>query len=205
VKERPILFSAPMIQAILAGRKTQTRRIINFDIRREARLPSTINFRDAKHNWRGAYDMQPGKGDALKLCPYGVVGDRLWVKETFGYAAKNYQDYVACYRATEPGLPILWKPSIFMPRRHSRILLEITGVRVQRLQDISGKEILAEGAVTGPHTDEFGRNPVSAFDGKVYMDLISLWAKGWDSINAKKAPFASNPYVWVIAFKRLDP
>lgn len=76
-------------------------------------------------------------------------------------------------------------------------------MRVERLQQIIAKDILAEGAVSRPHDDQFGHNPVSAFDGCVYLDLISLWAKGWDSINAKRAPWSSNPYVWVVEFKRI--
>jgi hypothetical protein len=90
-----------------------------------------------------------------------------------------------------------------MPRWACRLVLEVSAVRVERLQEISAKDILAEGAVLRAHDDQFGHTPVSAFDGMCYMDLKSLWAAGWDSINAKRAPWASNPFVWVITFRRL--
>ena len=202
-KERPIIFSAPMVRAILEGRKTQTRRIVKrTDSGRVKEPGSHRNFHIDDR-------------DAVTACPYGVIGDRLWVRETWAHDAESLEQcrathedisggigYGPYYRATECAPDTLhWRPSIHMPRWTSRITLEIVGVRVERLQEISATDILSEGAVNRPHVDQFGRNPVSEFDGKVYMDLRSLWAHGWDSINAKRAPWSSNPWVWVIEFQ----
>ena len=180
-RERPILFSGAMVRAILEGRKSQTRRIIKPTQPRD----------DGR--W-------PAGRDPVPDCPYGVPGDRLWVRETFRTLALGDIKYRADEDAATDGFR--WKPSIYMPRSACRLVLEVTAVRVERLQAISVKDILAEGAVARPHDDQFGHNPVSAFDGMCYLDLQSLWAAGWDSINAKRAPWASNPWVWVITFRR---
>jgi hypothetical protein len=182
---RPILFSAPMVRALLCGSKTQTRRICKLA---RAGMP------------------EPEMASLLKCCPYGRPGDELWVREAFCDDWKESRGIV--YRA-DGGFDAdmfdagcRWRPSIHMPRAASRITLRITDVRVERLQDISAKDILAEGAVDRPHVDQFGRNPVSAFDGKVYMDLRSLWACGWESINGKGS-WAANPWLWVLSFERV--
>ena len=164
-------------------------------------------------------------------CKYGEPGDRLWVRETHSKCATSvYPCPATWYRADfckydDPALcehidgcsgnradcfacvaeregKFKWKPAIFMPRRESRITLEITNVRIERLQSISAVDILAEGAVLRAHNDDnLGKCPISAFDGKCYVDLLSLWAAGWNSINGKRAPWKSNPWVWVIEFK----
>ena len=159
MKERPILFSGPMVRAILEGRKTQTRRIIKpqpyqnhsplasgaweFVTRPKVKDDTIGWFRDI--------------AEIARFCPYGKPGDRLWVRETWGITAKVSTDcwdrlpFVKIprdfidYRATEPDVNSHWKPSIHMPRRFSRITLEITNVRVERLQDISEEDALAEG------------------------------------------------------------
>ena len=140
VKERPILFSGPMIRAILRDRKTQTRRAVN---------PQPWQEPDGELGWSsggGYVEWNNGRED---LSPY-EVGTRLWVRETW------HQHYAGgvlggrpCYRADEsckaPEVVLPWKPSIFMPRWASRITLEITEVRVQRVQEISPDDIVAEG------------------------------------------------------------
>jgi hypothetical protein len=150
-------------------------------------------------------------------CPYGKIGDRLWVRETFAYVSpdENRRPVEECnieYRAdtndkrpggwdNDPDDPaaLVWKPSIFMPRAASRITLEVTGVRVERLQDISEEDAIAEGA---PVEDFYGEwlvpDPMPQKPSQWYRDL-------WDKINAKKCPWSSNPWVWVISFKRLEP
>jgi hypothetical protein len=228
--ERPILFKAPMVQAILAGRKTQTRRIINFNIRREARLPSTINFRDDCQRWRGAYDLHTGKGDALKLCPYGVVGDRLWVRETWadlteshGQKWERYNEQTRLYdrgrtrfiwyradgeQPMYDGEPAeKWRPSIFMLRADSRITLEITDVRAQRIQDISEPQAVVEGV--HPAQGMRGGDDIVVQEIGNTMPFpasypISRFVLLWDTINGKKkgCNWNSNPYVWAITFKR---
>ena len=153
MKERPILFSAPMVMAILAGTKTQTRRVIK---------------------------PQPS---VAQNCPYGTPGDHLWVKETFwtGGDAVNYRadgempEYMRDVSR--------WKPSIFMPRKLSRITLEILDVRVERVQDISEEDAKDEGGLYGAGS---------------YRDGFAVL---WDSINGKKHPWESNPWCWVLTFK----
>jgi len=150
-----------------------------------------------------------GNGDnVLHRCPYGGAGDRLWVREAFR-APVEYDDMPPRdipegtridYCADGGTLFGRYRPPMFMPRWMSRGLDEITAVRIERLQDISAKDILAEGAVDRPHVDQFGKNPVSSFDGMVYLDLKSLWAAGWEKINGKGS-FALNPWVWVVEFK----
>lgn len=220
-KEHPILFSTPMIRAILEGRKTQTRRILKkqpIDVMPGVKGSNTFITLETRN---------PNHGRVVR-CRYGDPGDRLWVRETAIYwegGASGSSDIVyaddkewsdiereskhillkTATKVKSKGVSGRWKkrPSIFMPRWASRITLDIIRVRVQRLQDISGKDILAEGAVLRAHDDQFGHNPVSAFDGKVYLDLISLWAAGWDKINGKTHPWKSNPWVWILEFQKI--
>jgi len=130
--ERPILFSGPMIRAILAGRKTQTRRV--------AKLTGAGRVKEAgsHRNWHLA------DPDAVKACPYGTPGDRLWVRETFCDTGCQRAVYRAD-TAVENWKYRIWRPSIYMPRWASRITLEITDVRLERLQDISEADAAAEG------------------------------------------------------------
>ena len=192
MKERPILFSAQMVRAILDGRKTQTRRIVNKPIPVGHKfhgwiIESTDKKRDGCAAWSIgddalAYDLIVAK------CKYGKPGDRLWVRETFLQDTNGF-----IYRADgdfEGNAGILggWKPSIHMPRSASRILLEITGVRVERLQNISEKDAIAEGA----HSINFG-----------YGDCHALGFKQiWESLNGKGS-WDLNPFVWVLEFRRI--
>lgn len=217
MKERPILFSGPMVRAILAGQKTQTRRIVT--------LPPWLAKR---HPSLGAAWPDPGLGDGgyLKVphcdegscgddisawpvervrCPHGAIGDRLWVRETF--APAYFDDGRAGYRAdwTAKAAEVCpepkWKPSIFMPRALSRLTLEITGVRVERLQEITEADARAEGV-----------QPTDAaivFEGAIIRPDMANTPAGafaclWDRINGERASWASNPWVWVIGFKRID-
>lgn len=206
MKERPIIFSAPMVHAILAGTKTQTRRTV--------KLPARLwgNWEPTVIDCEGALtsDLRPAKFAAYPImsndrtgasiyCPYGVVGDRLWVRET--HRPRYFEDGSAGYRADwgsaaadcvpEPK----WKPSIFMRRRDSRIILEVTGVRVERLQDISEEDAKAEGVTPG--ASGVGYIPAQQAAPYVYE-----YAALWDHINGKRAPWLSNPWVWVVSFAR---
>lgn len=222
MKERPIPFTVPMVRAILEGRKTQTRRVIKPQPIHDGTFwtwkPDSINRSWTDKPEDPYNDPTLGNIALRSLCPYGQPGDRLWVKETFRLSTSDdCAHYEPC--GCKIGTPIYraswsdvdedddppWKPSRFMPRWASRITLEITAVRVERIQDISAKDILSEGAVDRPHQDaHFGKCPISRFDGKMYVDLRSLWASAWDSINAKRGyGWDDNPWVWVIEFKKL--
>ncbi|MFL3932573.1 hypothetical protein, partial [Pseudomonas aeruginosa] len=141
-------------------------------------------------------------------CPYGEPGDRLWVRETWGLQVRSYGggagEFIV-YRATNPDAiyckssegreyPVKWKPSIHMRRHSSRILLEITAVRVERLQDISNDQAIAEGIDTHP-MGFYGNGCITA--GGAFLEL-------WESINGD-GRWADNPWVWVIEFKRVAP
>ncbi len=190
MKDHPILFSTPMVQSIRSGRKRMTRR-------------------PCPAEWLRCLDPDDPDDNATALarCPYGVPGDRLWVRETWYYDGVSDRDRdLLYYRADgepkwEADSSTMWCPSIHMPRWASRITLDITRVRLERIMCISSADILAEGAVARPHYDQnLGKCHVSALDGKCYVDLLSLWAAGWDSINGKRAPWKSNPWVWVVEF-----
>lgn len=164
MKEKPILMSAPMINAILEGRKSQTRRVINPSIPTTHR--SWNNHGDDDLFFWTDHPTQGEKGDVIyRRCPYGARCDRLWVRETFAYIWPDIDpvplrectiEYRADTSADYPGgwgadeargnddAP-KWRPSIFMPRWASRITLEITDVRVERVQDISDDDAIEEG------------------------------------------------------------
>lgn len=185
MKERPILFSAPMVRALLAGTKTQTRRVIK---------PRHLAF----FNQDAAAMLSDWNERPL---PYGKPGDRLWVRETWHDASSSLHS-CALYRAD--GIDLhwdKWTPSIHMPRRASRITLEITSVRVERLQEISIEDAKAEGA-WGPDdsiaqkvADYFGTDIFSANPRKAFQML-------WESINGPDS-WAANPWVWAIEFRRV--
>jgi hypothetical protein len=217
IKERPILFSAPLVRAILDGRKTVTRRVVNIQPRSRAGIGSFGKGQPFIRN-PDATKRNPG-------CPYGRPGDLLWVRETWYcdhfevmrgpylkpddlnvseaiddgtlvYAA----DGLTPYEADQP----IWKPSIHMPRWASRILLEITDVRVERLQAISDKQALAEGvrlyadhAALGDWYHVEGKETYSA-DPRKSFELL------WSSINGPTA-WDTNPWVWAVEFKRVTP
>lgn len=229
-KERPILFSGPMVRAILEGRKTQTRRVV----KPQPPQPLENGVGISWIWWADREAFVPngtlaGLTPAMKhgiQCKHGQPGERLWVKETWRTrrewdnrkptdlpldegerADLDYarQQHITYCTADDGAVKLTGKtrPCLFMRRWMSRITLELTGVRVERLQEISAKDILAEGAVVRSHDDpHLGKSPISAFDGKLYPDLKSLWGHGWESINGKGS-WALNPWCWVLSFKRL--
>lgn len=195
MRERPILFSAEMVRALLAGTKTQTRRV-------------------AKE-----FDAEPGKMDAILRrfphqngCPYGAPGDQLWVRET--WATNEGAAGGVCYRADTGQCATFqriangeathavgrWRPSIHMPRWASRITLEVTGVRVERLQGISEADAVAEGIES--HDDD-GATYYGPF-GKGDACPIRAFRALWESINGAGS-WDANPFVWVVEFRRLQP
>ncbi|WP_057426270.1 hypothetical protein [Pseudomonas syringae] len=203
IKERPILFSAPMVRAIQEGRKTVTRREVKVQPRSSADIGSF---------GRGQpFIRHPDVTKANPECPYGRPGDRLWVREAWQadaqvnevaprelshgepirYPADGASRQTGCSMIT-PGKT---RPSIHMPRWVSRLLLEITAVRVERLQDISKEQALAEGVMNC----EQDIDP----DGNGYEPL-ELFGGLWTMINGDGS-WQSNPWVWVVEFKRVTP
>ncbi len=213
MKERPILFSGPLVRALLEGRKTQTRRLLKSEP--PARGDGQI-VRVRHGDQRGSFvyldfDGVPGLSwrpyggaptqpfpDVQRCCPYGLPGDRLWVKETFGPCAGG-----VVYRANDIGGSVScpdggrWKPSIFMPRWASRLSLEVTSNRLERLQDITEDDAKAEGVTTERQQGKMNGEPATLYPFTHRQAFIWLW----DAINGKKAPWASNPWVWVVCFK----
>lgn len=217
IKERPILFSGPMVRALLDGSKTQTRRVVKCpheilsigtaaDWNNGRADPRMRKFED----WgQGFHLFNYINGTFAMPCPHGKPGDQLWVRETFGICtAKHTQRWPAgtiAYRAdhglTHGGLEydlMKWKPSIFMPRIASRITLEIISVRVERLQDISEQNAKAEGAESMLCPGYPYRHI-----GEVYTHLMGFKTL-WESINGSGS-WDLNPWLWVIEFKRIFP
>lgn len=184
IKERPILFSGEMVRAILDGRKQQTRRIVKPQ-------PAGLWGSTGKvygHTFAGVLD---GPKDHYWVCKFGQPGDRLWVRETWAPMCDFDKEFGTLYRAdsypSDSAIPLQWKPSIHMPRAASRITLEITGVRVEQLNDISEEDAISEG---WPGTSKMPWSPRGWFQ--------SLW----QSINGEDS-WDANPWVWVIEFKRV--
>ena len=216
-----------MVRAILDGRKTMTRRVVKciHNIKRIA-TPEEWNYGRAHPNMRRYEEWGPRQGCGLfesddgsifaMPCPYGPVGDRLWVREKFGIYArgdstphgKPYDPeifYAATDEIPDPLVPHVlwepfrWKPSIHMPKKYARIWLEITGVRVERLKAMSFYDWVADFC---PYPVE-KEKALATFIGMDNMHQMAQ--KFWDSINKKKHPWSSNPWVWVIEFKRINP
>lgn len=194
MKECPILFSAPMVRSILGGAKTQTRRAVT---RRQA-----LEWLEPD-GFTPEFVADPGN----HLCPYGVPGDRLWVRETWGLLDTQPSDGPSraqlFYRATESERADLryqlWRPSIHMPRWASRITLELKTARVQRLCEVSWKDVAHEG-VACPEHDFTAGFCVGECDA-----LYEAFAKLWNGINGKRAgrSWSDNPWVWVLEFEQL--
>ncbi|WP_277561093.1 hypothetical protein [Acinetobacter beijerinckii] len=219
MKERPILFSTSMVKAILNGTKTQTRRVVN-------KAPTTeINHRlialDNGWNWQvdqqGIVPTMHREIDNPMVCPFGQIGDRLWVRETFCYGRidefdaehpedrslyvdqdasdKNYQRAVHKQWCLENNVDIeevVWKPSIHMPRWASRILLEITNIRVEPLKDISNEDAKAEGF-------DYSTHP-SAIEMGYSIGAKTNFRITWEQIYGQNE-WNKNPWVWVVEFK----
>jgi hypothetical protein len=196
MKERPIIFSAPMVRAILAGAKTQTRRVVKLKPWQQ------IEERDDGAPWPWMYDDNRA-ADHWVPCPYGQPGDRLWVRETWRPVHGGYPDQGARYRADFDRDQTVWRPSIHMPRWASRILLDVTAVRVERLQDISEADAQAEGVIPKWEPGCSGRL-MDAFGGFSFRPAASAYAELWEQINGPGA-WDANPWVWVVEFKRVTP
>ncbi|MEH9098433.1 hypothetical protein RAF55_05745 [Klebsiella pneumoniae] len=206
MKERGMIFNGEMVRAILDGRKTQTRRPIKW---KQTRF-TEIGEREDGSKWPWSEDAEHAC-DFWHPCPFGDVGDRIWVREAFRVHSRATDVATLVYKASErnswteqthrvpvavcnkPATPEKWTPSLHMPRWASRILLEITDVRVERLNSISDADAKAEGCCygRGGGIPDFAVNPADHFP--------TLWASiyGQESWNA-------NPWVWVIEFERVE-
>lgn len=192
--ERPIIFSGPMIRAILDGRKTMTRRVIKSQpnstqiLARDAAAPSG-------YSW-----ISPEYDDELLTCPYGQPGDQLWVRETWADTRDECRRHPVSYRADwniedDFDRGFNWRPSIHMPRWASRITLEVTGVRVEQLCDITEEDAIKEGV------DPVAHPSYPALKARAHTRGF-CWL--WDSLNSKRGfGWEANPFVWVIEFKKL--
>ncbi len=225
--ERPILFSAPMVRALLAGEKTQTRRVV--------KLLGAEVIEERPDGLDGAVFSQPWpwspQYDGWVPCPYGRTGDHLWVKETFAPCTARIRAGHFHYRAdgavghrvstnggdswwTQTGHtlglsakdlqgvwvapPKRWKPSIFMTRAASRITLEVTGVRVERLQEITEADARAEGVERNVDDGVEYFGPLN----HGHVDPRVAYRSLWESINGDGS-WAANPWVWVVEFRRV--
>lgn len=226
-RERGILFSAPMVRRLLDDSKTQTRRVVT--------KKQALDWLEPG-GFTPDYVADPGN----HLCPYGVPGDRLWVRETWAVPPGSTTRGDVVYRAEVGDVSeersvrrltgralVPWLPSIHMPRWASRITLEVTGVRVEHLQDITEADAIAEGVrvpvsedgkpwlrITGPHLPhEYLAKHPKEWTSADWMR--THYAALWDSINgarpgkthgvAKPYAWAANPWVWTITFRRLTP
>lgn len=220
MKERPILFSGTMVRAILSGSKSQTRRIV----KPQPDADQVLSMRKGSTGFQFAFDLSDfcRTTDARRIrweVPYGQPGDRLWVRETFAivprtaYARSDgvqqtlrpedpYDHDAAIYREgwTRSRGGFRWRPSIHMPRWASRLTLEITGVRVERLQDISEADAIAEGvtAVSSGGVTLFTTTGVNCF-----QTAKDAYAALWESINGPGS-WDANPWVWVVEFRRVE-
>lgn len=206
-KERPILFSTELVRAILDGRKSVTRRVVK--PQPEETSPGWWKWQHPKYdngfgcdyfhtNTDAARRLLNGPG--LACCPFGDPGTLLWVREAFQYEDAEYEPELSAtnpvyperiwYRADDPDAGP-WRPSIHMPRWASRLTLEVSDVRVEQLQDITEEEAIAEGFHDWP-------NVLSAEGRPRYRFRMT-----WDQFNPKH-PWASNPWVWRVEFRRVE-
>lgn len=196
MRERPILFSSPMVRAILAGNKTQTRRVAK-----------EFAGRDDLDAILTRFPNQNG-------CPYGQPGDRLWVRETWAQNWDQLSDtrmdrsYVyradGEARALDNGVELPWRPSIHMPRSACRLVLEITSVRVERLGDISAGDCWAEGIEECDGSlDEVEICRLAKMMDRTFEDPQPSYAALWEQINGAGS-WTANPWVWVVEFRRIE-
>ena len=210
MKARPILFNGEMVRAILNGRKTQTRRMVKFPINADPRYVTLTRmqdgFADGVRPVFGAPD-EPNWFSAKSQ--FGTIGDRLWVRETWMQDHSSEQQH-ALHKASWGNTPEgqRWTPSIHMPRWASRITLEITGVRVERVQEITEEDAKVEGVESVMFQNEqfwkaYGSNPIP---GGGELTATRLAAQSfrtlWQSIYAN---WDANPWVWVHEFRRIKP
>lgn len=217
MKERGMIFNGEMVRAILDGRKTQTRRIMkNQPAGDYPETPALIRNVGTGFQWHGLY----GESSIFN-CPLGSIGERIWVRETFRVHSRATDVATLVYRASvrnswteqthrvpvavcnKPATPEKWTPSIHMPRWASRLLLEITDVRVERLHNISERDALREGLFQLPASGRYCLQPGMQYFGMASRSAKEVYSWLWASIYGEES-WAANPWVWVIEFKRVE-
>ena len=241
MKERPIIMGAESVRAIHEGRKTQTRRVVDPHKYNIAGWDMPRTKEDMEAGYPFAENADGDFASVVDWCPYGRVGDRLWVRETWGVVSHTFDENenIFDWKPNRPATPIQelkfgtryydgyviyeadggfewnagddcsietksdWKSSMFMPRLASRITLEITDIRVERVQDITKEDAKAEGISRDFAYECNGWVPsYTDPDSGGYADYIAAYRTLWDSLNAKRGyPWESNPWVWVVSFK----
>ena len=210
MKERPILFSTPMVQAIMEGRKTMTRRIVK---PQPEKSPATNTFVPLKEflsqlnsqtnkGLKEIHTKGNGAGYSFPLCPYGKVGDVLWVRETWQPSANNVFVHFKADCADDPGKG--WKPSIHMKKEYARIWLEIVSVRAERLDDITVNDAINEG-IKVVFDEVVKKNQYQDYLNEFpnYNNPINSFRSLWKKINGAES-WDANPWVWVVEFKRIN-
>ncbi|ECB0428850.1 hypothetical protein EUV16_19505 [Salmonella enterica subsp. enterica serovar Agbeni] len=218
MNERGMIFNGEMVRAILDGRKTQTRR----PVKPQPELTERSGF-----SWNGVVfgsgsdDRETNRNFAHVKCPFGKPGYRIWVRETFRVHSRASDVATLVYRASvrnswteqthrvpvavcnKPAIPEKWTPSIHMPRWASRITLEITDVRVERLHNISERDALREGLFQLPASGRYCLQPGMQYFGMASRSAKEVYSWLWASIYGEES-WAANPWVWVIEFKRVE-
>ncbi|HED9570188.1 TPA: hypothetical protein R6Q18_000249 [Klebsiella pneumoniae] len=228
MKERGMIFNGEMVRAILDGRKTQTRRIMKLQPKPSKSRPGDFWFSSKKlESMVHVSDLAPGNSPIADYhlfiqehcCPFGAVGDRIWVREAFRVHSRATDVATLVYKASErnswteqthrvpvavcnkPATPEKWTPSLHMPRWASRILLEITDVRVERLNAISEEDARAEGIIDGGCLNCGEPEPCGCANPE--PDATDAFAYLWQSIYGQEN-WNADPWVWVIEFKRVE-
>ncbi|EPB6880845.1 hypothetical protein ACRRLQ_001695 [Klebsiella variicola] len=228
IREKGLIFNSEMVRAILDGRKTQTRRIMKLQPKPSKSRPGDFWFSSKKlESMVHVSDLAPGNSPIADYhlfiqehcCPFGAVGNRIWVREAFRVHSRATDVATLVYKASErnswteqthrvpvavcnkPATPEKWTPSLHMPRWASRILLEITDVRVERLNAISEEDARAEGIIDGGCLNCGEPEPCGCANPE--PDATDAFAYLWQSIYGQEN-WNANPWVWVISFERVE-
>ncbi|MCK3279179.1 morphogenetic protein [Escherichia coli] len=214
--ERGMIFNGEMVRAILDGRKTQTRRIMKLQPKPSKSRPGDFWFSSKKlESMVHVSDLAPGNSPIADYhlfiqehcCPFGAVGDRIWVRETWARYNIDQNSHDIAYRATTPAdwpEEGRWRPSIHMPRWASRILLEITSVRVERLNAISEEDAEAEGIdMEALYDSQDCYDCIADHNMTGRPTVTGAFKYLWESIYGEEG-WKFNPWVWVIEFKRVE-